>query len=738
VHSKLQYTADEGDANAYQDSAKNLRGIESIAFLDSTLQTTAYTGESYTGSTGSTGPTGPTGPQGLTGMTGMTGPQGIAGTAVNTGATGPTGPQGPTGMTGPAGQDGTNTNTGATGPMGDTGYTGPMGDTGMTGPMGDTGMTGPMGDTGFTGSQGIQGMTGPMGDTGFTGPMGDTGFTGPQGIQGMTGPMGDTGFTGPMGDTGFTGPMGDTGFTGSQGIQGFTGPAGPLVGLQSIVNVGSTITDQGGNVGNILLNYGNRFTNDVVGYQILMNDTQNNTQSYYRPEQIALTDFPNQTTTNLYCGLARVGNATYWNTSQYDNLLVEKRNTIEKARLDTTTLTLADLSGNTSILSTTDLTFNGVSVSGIGPTGPTGPTGDTGPTGPTGDTGPTGPTGDTGPTGPTGAGFQVPAGVTGQALISSGGVNYAWSNQVITNTQSIQKLQYASPLRVANSPTIYGTLPSSPPMIPTSGAVNSGYNGWYYKNISSAYNNISWANSFQPSNYVVSNLKGFYFTFVSLTTTSKPFISVYTLPATTPNFYNSRRSYVPASAPATITAGIPYIYYYMFDVNYPTPFKYLHTPVALTLSPVNPVGAFGAGELLYFMSINTNSISATNAEELIIGESGCIIDDGTGTLIQPFAFNGSDVYSPNSYITVTQGAGTITPTISNNGTTYVATANFTIANTGLSGVPSGFFIKVHGNSADRTITYNTSSTVIVHTAGGSQNAQEVIFLWNGSSFVVYA
>jgi hypothetical protein len=312
------------------------------------------------------------------------------------------------------------------------------------------------------------------------------------------------------------------------------------------------------------------------------------------------------------------------------------------------------------------------------------------------------------------------------------------TTNIARNTSSISKLQYASAINIANSPAVYGTLPSSPPMVPTSGAINSGFNGWYFKNISSVYNNISWGISFQPSNYIVSNLKGFYFTFVSLTTTSKPFVSVYTLPAQAPGgFYNSRRSYVPASGSATITAGIPYIYYFMYDHTYPTPFKYLHNAVALTLSPVSQVGAFASSELLYFAAISTNSISAVNTEELIIGETGVIIDDGTGTLIQPFTFNSGDVYSPNSYKTVLQGAGTVTLTSIDKGTTYIPTANFTISNAGLTGIPAGFFIRVHGNSVDRTITYNTSSTVIVHTASGSQNAQEVIFYWSGTQFAVY-
>jgi hypothetical protein len=216
-------------------------------------------------------------------------------------------------------------------------------------------------------------------------------------------------------------------------------------------------------------------------------------------------------------------------------------------------------------------------------------------------------------------------------------------------------------------------------------------------------------------------------------------MSVYTLPAQPPGvFYNSRRSYVPAGAPAVITAGIPYIYYFMYDNAYPTPFKYCHQAVPLTLSPISQVGAFAPTELLYFMSINTNSISALNTEELIIGESGVIIDDGTGTLIQPFSFNSSEVYSPNSYKTVLQGAGTVTPTIINNGTTYVSTGNFTISNSSLTGIPAGFTIKVHnGTNADKTITYNTSSTVIVHTSSVVQNGQEVIFYWNGTQFTTY-
>ena len=230
VHNELKYVSDESlpnPENYYQDSATNLRELTSLTFVDSTVQTTAYTGESYTGATGSAGPVGPTG---SAGPIGSTGPQGIAGTAANTGSTGPTGPMGPTGMTGPAGQDGTNTNTGATGDTGATGSTGPTGSTGSTGPTGDTGSTGSTGPTGDTGSTG---STGPTGDTGSTGPTGDTGSTGP---TGSTGAMGDTGMTGPTGPTGATGSAGSTGATGSTGAMGATGSTGAMGATGSAAN----------------------------------------------------------------------------------------------------------------------------------------------------------------------------------------------------------------------------------------------------------------------------------------------------------------------------------------------------------------------------------------------------------------------------------------------------------------------------------------------------------------------
>ena len=607
-------------------------------------------------------------------------------------------------------------------------FFGVTGSTGATGIQGSTGATGIQGETGATGIQGETGATGIQGETGATGIQGETGATGIQGSTGATGIQGETGATGIQGATGATGIFGDSflNFVFSGNTNTFILNSSTSIsaidnyGLAesieqfNIINSCAYIQFQipeilNGNYGSLIgtQNYNITLTNNGTPEFITRNGLSPETTYPYSSGDL-ISIFFDGTSASLY------QNGNFLMSSLYSFSTPQKFYWLNTGVFSP--FTVNDIKGYQASLALS---------------------GSTGSTGPTGATGLQGPTGATGLQGSTGASFNIGEGITGQVITSTGGTGYQWSSQVINNTSSIKKLQYASPLRVANSPTIYGTLPSSPPMIPSIGAINSGFNGWYYKNISSVYNNIGWSIGFQPSNYIVSNLKGFYFTFVSLTTTSKPFISVYTLPAQAPGgFYNSRRSYVPAIAPATITAGIPYIYYYMFDSSYPVPFKYVHQPVSLTLSAVNPVGAFGPNELLYFFSINTNSISVANTEELIIGESGVIIDDGTGTLIQPFSFNQSDVYSPNSYGVVLQSSN-LTPTLINNGTTYVAGANFTILNTGLSGVPAGFYIRLQGSNIDRVITYNGASTFTLHTSTGSINASTVIMYWTGTLFQIY-
>ena len=312
------------------------------------------------------------------------------------------------------------------------------------------------------------------------------------------------------------------------------------------------------------------------------------------------------------------------------------------------------------------------------------------------------------------------------------------TSNIAKNTSAIKNLQYASPLNVCNSTTIYGTLPSSPPMKPTPTALLYGYNGWYYKNISSTYNNIGWGLGLSPSTYTVSQLKGFYFNFVSLTTTSKPFISVYTNPPTSPNYYNSRRSYVPSNS-ASIVAGTPYCYYFLFDNAYPTPQKFLHTAVSLSLSPVGQVGAYAPTENLYYFSVNTNSISTIGNEEIIVSEAGVILDDGTGVLVQPFSFNSADVYSPNSLAAIVISTNVIRPNPFTNQQVYLNTINSTLVSNDMTGVLAGYYIIIKSAALiDRTITYNGGTTFTLHTSTGSTNGPQVIAYWTGTQWTIYS
>jgi hypothetical protein len=578
------------------------------------------------------------------------------------------------------------------------------------------------------------GQTGPTGPTGATG---DTGDTGPTGATGDTGPTGPTGSIGATGATGSSANASlwstfpatqtiDASGNDISGVDAFTATGSVLVdkstpGITQTANLSNNLTITSGTTNSILNAVSLRGTNsrtvlelEAPNNGLFVSNIAGDLRASVRSETIEIQDFSNNlragmtverffvnnqnlnNNTNLYPGLLQQGNSSNVSNLSITELQINDRASVDISTLNRSSLNITNsTNSNTSILTANDLTFNGVSLKS-----------------------------------------QVSTNTTNIGTNTS---NIATNTTNISqNTQAISKLQYANPINVANSPAVYGTLPSSPPMIPTNGATNTGFNGWYYKNISTAYSNMSWALGFQPSSYVVSNLKGFYFTFMSLNTTSKPFVNIYTLPAQPPGgFFNSRRAYIPAPAPATITAGIPYIYYFMFDPSYPTPFKYCHTAVPLTLSPNSQVGAFGDNELLYFMNVSTNSGSVIGTEELIVGEAGVIIDDGTGTLIQPFSFNSSNVYSPNSLRATQQAAGTITPTIVNNGQIYIATANFTISNAGLSGVPAGFFIIVQGGIVDRTITYNTSQTKTIHTNTGSMNAGQVIFYWLGDTFVAY-
>jgi len=309
-----------------------------------------------------------------------------------------------------------------------------------------------------------------------------------------------------------------------------------------------------------------------------------------------------------------------------------------------------------------------------GPQGIQGATGATGPQGIQGVTGPQGIQGATGATGPTGS-FPSPQGVTGTYLVSQGGTNFGWSNQVIT----------APAIVLPPTPLVYGGAPSVPPVRPDPVQTGStSYDGWFYQNYNTG-TNIDWGcplslNTFSNTAYSGSSpnsntLLQAYVCFVSLTTTSSVNLAFYTQPATPPNFYKSKFAAV-YSQP--IIAGQPYIAYYNFDGNYLTspPQKWLHTPLSMTKSPVGVVGTF-YNESLLKMSISTSSTQGANKDCFIVSEAGVIIADGTNPPYrQPFILTGASIQSSYvngtySVISTANGAASQTITAALNQSTFL-------------------------------------------------------------------
>jgi hypothetical protein len=158
--------------------------------------------------------------------------------------------------------------------------------------------------------------------------------------------------------------MGATGATGANGLDGATGATGangPLVGLQSIVNISNGITSNGGGVDNILI-YNNTYSNSLAPQTISINDNVNSVACGLSYERLAIQDNVNNTGFNAFSnGVSRLSSPTYWNTSQSYETVIEKLTTTEKSILGSSSLSITDTSSNVALLTTTNLTFNGVS-----------------------------------------------------------------------------------------------------------------------------------------------------------------------------------------------------------------------------------------------------------------------------------------------------------------------------------------------------------------------------------------
>jgi hypothetical protein len=354
----------------------------------------------YIGQTGPAGVTGATGPQGDIGATGAKGETGATGT---TGQQGDTGPQGATGATGPQGATGPTLSI-LTSPV-------PFGSHVLLGNGNDvydnaiiTYANG--GKKGyFTTSNNIvvdnlgkstsvendQIVIQSNGNIAVL-SAGQLTFNG-EPATGATGPQGDIGATGPTGETGSSGDIGATGPTGSQGDTGATGATGTFSGtLDQNLNANNFDITNVKNLG-ITGSFSTTNTSSTVlleNGQMTFNSITNGTQTIINPNGgISIGDgihtsrlrpptdnIPNY---NRFCTGNGVNSVMYLqvadnnpeiqlsNTpeniySRHDlTSLYYNNGTIETAKLNATagTLTLYD-GTNTSILSTSNLTFNGV------------------------------------------------------------------------------------------------------------------------------------------------------------------------------------------------------------------------------------------------------------------------------------------------------------------------------------------------------------------------------------------
>jgi hypothetical protein len=339
-----------------------------------------------------------------------------------------------------------------------------------------------------------------------------------------------------------------------------------------------------------------------------------------------------------------------------------------------------------------------------GPTGATGSTGSQGIQGPTGQQGIQGNNGTQGSTGPTGAtGIQGPTGSSANASLWAtfpATQNVDISNQDIDNVKDINITGVSSSIYIDNtsSSTTLVNLPnitiSTNVVIVFASAINQ-----------PPWNIVGVGNPVQVNQNTGNMIQGVTYYLTALSTQ----LGELTLnPDGTGIIDGSDLAGLPQPILAWVNSSGPVV-----------PKTNVINGLTVTMTNDTDVSVLSATDLTF------NGISVMGAGPT--GASG--IQGPTGP-------QGPTGASFNIGV-VLQGAGTITPTISDNGTTYIATANFTISNAGLSGVPAGFYIKVHGSTTDRTITYNTSQTKTVHTNTGSANAGEVIFYWRGDVFTAY-
>jgi hypothetical protein len=286
-------------------------------------------------------------------------------------------------------------------------------------------------------------------------------------------------------------------------------------------------------------------------------------------------------TTNIYTGQFQntnitAGNQTVLETNYLDvNLL----NTNQKARLTSASLTLNDLTTNVSILTPTDLTFNGIS------------------------------------------------------LVNQVDDN---TNDIETNTTDIETLTIKQTTPNLQYISAAITADARPPIAPNT-TITQTYAftpAWYFKNSFASNNKINWYIG-GDIGMTVSQVLGLYMNIFNPSMTSNdncPFIVIYTANDAVPpvNFYKSKRTYI-FNQSVTPVINTRYLMFSDVSSTCPTPSTYGSVLNNMELSTVagSNVGAFAPTEVILAFSIQTNSASVFNSVEFAVNKFGIMTPTGT-------------------------------------------------------------------------------------------------------------
>ena len=129
-----------------------------------------------------------------------------------------------------------------------------------------------------------------------------------------------------------------------------------------------------------LRNTSNKTILDMIGNELTLSSSSNNIKlnasqstllvrnnstsdsSYVQSDNLSVGNDINNTSMRIYSTLMRMSDPSYWNTTTTSSIVINKLSSTEQSQLTSQTLTLTDVSSNSSILSSTSLTFNNINV----------------------------------------------------------------------------------------------------------------------------------------------------------------------------------------------------------------------------------------------------------------------------------------------------------------------------------------------------------------------------------------